>query len=304
MPSPEMLDKSKPFCIVTGAGGFIGSCLCDMLHESGYRYIAIAKNPLSKWPNKCRVQSKGSFLIRGDVSSCDWMNNYDVERILRDEKNFTIFHLASEVTAVQPSFGSLLSVSKSIHSLSSVIDLAARFSARIVFFSSQLAVHRGTSPYATMKYCCEQILRNHYKKNIIVRIPSVYGNGNFKLKKFSAGVVGIFLESFSNRCELNVYDQSSIKRTFSHVSDICKSILSLDAKENEGKTISITGEEFSAIEIANLVYDNKNDKHKILPISEKFEENEVPGENTEELKIKGTSLLEFIEHEKSKVLSG
>ena len=150
------------------------------------------------------------------------------------------------------------------------------YKGRIIFPSTRL-VYKGfkdtslkedsekefKTPYAINKYACEQYLKmynNRFGLNYSVfRICVPYGN--LASNEYSFGTVGFFLNKASKGENIALYGDGSQKRTFSHVSDICKILLK--ASNNEqilNDVYNIGGETLSLFEAANIVADKFNVK--------------------------------------------
>lgn len=150
------------------------------------------------------------------------------------------------------------------------------YKGRIIFPSTRL-VYKGIkntalkedsekefkTPYAINKYVCEQYLKmynNMFGLNYsIFRICVPYGNlvGN----EYSFGTVGFFLNKASKGENISLYCDGSQKRTFSHVSDICKILLKAsDNVQTLNDVYNIGGETLSLFEAANIVADKFNVK--------------------------------------------
>ena len=83
----------------------------------------------------------------------------------------------------------------------------------------------------------------------IFRICVPYGN---LFEKCSYGTVSFFLDRALNNQAITIYGDGSLKRTFTHVLDICRQILEV-AKQSvsDGECYNIGGETYSLNEVAN-----------------------------------------------------
>ena len=110
--------------------------------------------------------------------------------------------------------------------------------------------------YASSKYNGELYLNmyhNLYNINYtIFRICIPYGN--IFNNKFSYGTIGFFLESAKVNQKITLFGDGHLKRTFTHVLDICDQILKVSImNESDLECYNIHGETFSLYEIAKLI---------------------------------------------------
>lgn len=145
--------------------------------------------------------------------------------------------------------------------------------AKIIFPSTRL-VYKGKSEmlveaddkfpktlYAVNKLACEQLLavyQNMFGINYtIFRICVPYGNLFDKL--FSYGTIGFFLNKALKGEDISLFGDGSIRRTFSHVEDICANImLSLKNIKTNNDVFNIGGEDFSLFDVAKLIAEKYN----------------------------------------------
>jgi UDP-glucose 4-epimerase len=95
--------------------------------------------------------------------------------------------------------------------------------------------------------------RNLYDINFtIFRICVPYGN--IFNDKFSYGTIGFFLNSAKTNKKISLYGNGSLKRTFTHVLDICEQLVQVSLLDkSSGECYNISGETFSLNEIAVLI---------------------------------------------------
>ncbi|MCB9334551.1 MAG: NAD(P)-dependent oxidoreductase [Flavobacteriales bacterium] len=141
--------------------------------------------------------------------------------------------------------------------------------ARIIFPSTRL-VYKGIentflkeddekealTVYAQNKLSCENYLKM-YAKNFdvdytIFRICVPYGN--LLSKDYSYGTIGFFLNKASKNKDITLYGKGEVKRTFTHVEDICSSIIkTLDFKTSINTIFNIgSNDNLSLLEAAKL----------------------------------------------------
>ena len=153
--------------------------------------------------------------------------------------------------------------------------------ARVVFPSTRL-VYKGRSNYtlkeddaketktiyALNKLAAENLLwmyQNAFGINYTVfRICVPYGNlfGNV----YSYGTIGFFFDKASKMEDIVLFGDGTIRRSFTHVADICKTIY--DAILNDGtknQIFNIGGENLNLLEAATLVADKFGVGVKFMP---------------------------------------
>ncbi|MBF4517616.1 NAD-dependent epimerase/dehydratase family protein [Flavobacterium sp. ANB] len=141
--------------------------------------------------------------------------------------------------------------------------------ARIVFPSTRL-VYKGkqntllkedaeketNTIYALNKLTCEYILAMYQKafgiQYTIFRICVPYGS--LVKSEISYGTLGFFLQKAKNQQNIELYGDGSLRRTFTHVVDICNIIHSaIQYEESNGKTYNIGGENLSLLDVASEI---------------------------------------------------
>ncbi len=153
--------------------------------------------------------------------------------------------------------------------------------ARIIFPSSRL-VYKGRKNYAlkeedpketkTMyslnKLAAENILWMYHNafgiEYTVFRICVPYGN--LFDGAYSYGTIGFFLDKARNNEDILLFGDGSIRRTFTHVEDICANIY--NAILNEGSknhVLNIGGENLSLLEAATLVANKFGVGIKFMP---------------------------------------
>jgi UDP-glucose 4-epimerase len=144
-----------------------------------------------------------------------------------------------------------------------------RSKARLVFPSTRL-VYKGQrglalkegdekeakTLYAVNKLACEQILqmyRNVYELNYTVfRICVPYGN--LLQGRLSYGTLGFFLEKAMAGQNISLYGDGTLRRTFTHVGDICEKIrAAATLDESNGQIYNVGGEDLSLLDVARQI---------------------------------------------------
>ena len=141
--------------------------------------------------------------------------------------------------------------------------------ARIVFPSTRL-VYKGkqntllkedaeketNTIYALNKLTCEYILAMYQKafgiQYTIFRICVPYGS--LVKSEISYGTLGFFLQKAKNQQNIELYGDGLLRRTFTHVVDICNTIYTaIQYEESNGQTYNIGGENLSLLDVASEI---------------------------------------------------
>lgn len=110
--------------------------------------------------------------------------------------------------------------------------------------------------YASSKFAGELYLnmyRNMYGfDHTILRICVPYGQ--VVDGRLSYGTVGFFLERAAAGKPIVLYGDGQLKRTFTHVVDVCRQVVEVSAlQESGGECFNVDGETFSLVNVAGLI---------------------------------------------------
>jgi UDP-glucose 4-epimerase len=139
---------------------------------------------------------------------------------------------------------------------------------RVVFPSSRLVYKGADRPlpeeasleaktiYAANKIACELLLKAYgnafHIPSTVLRICVPYGNqlGN----GYSHGTIGNFIKQASQHGKIQLYGDGSLRRTFSHVADLCA--MTIEAAQTpacENEVFNLPGDDLSLHEAAALI---------------------------------------------------
>jgi UDP-glucose 4-epimerase len=227
--------------LVTGAGGFLGSCLTVRLAERGVRVIAASRRPMSPGPYASRL--------------CDVEDAEAVARLVDDTRPTTIFHLAShvrgsrELSAVLPTFRANLA--SAVHVLTAACQFECR---RVVLAASaeELPLDQpARSPYAAAKRAASEyarFFRSAYGLSVVsARIGMAYGPGQRDATKL---VPYVILEQLAARAPR--LTSGSRRADWVYVEDVIEALIAcMTAPDIEGEVVEIgTGRATSVGEVA------------------------------------------------------
>ena len=151
--------------------------------------------------------------------------------------------------------------------------------APIIIFPSTRLVYRGSNipltedapkeaktVYAANKLACEYLLQAYHVRYgipyAVVRICVPYGN--LVSANYSYGTIGFFLKQAESGGPITLYGDGSLRRTFTHVADICSAVDGLIQSSATG-IFNIGGEDLSLLDVARIVADKKGVEVKFVP---------------------------------------
>jgi UDP-glucose 4-epimerase len=142
------------------------------------------------------------------------------------------------------------------------------FRPRLIFPSTRL-VYRGSNAalreddpcepktiYAVNKLACEHLLRVYSNSfdidHTIYRICVPYGN--VVGTEYSYGTVGAFMKQAAANKVIRLFGDGSLRRTFTHVEDLCNQVLlSCFAESTRNQTLNTLGEDVSLRSVAEAI---------------------------------------------------
>lgn len=149
----------------------------------------------------------------------------------------------------------------------------SKYRPKVIFPSSRLVYKGSDRPlreddsketktiYAVNKLACEGLLNAYYQSfdipYTVFRICIPYGN--FVSNDYSFGTIGFFLRQAKSGKNITLYGGGNIKRTFTHIKDICHQIVECSLqRESDGEIYNIGGETMSLYEAATIIANKYN----------------------------------------------
>ena len=120
--------------------------------------------------------------------------------------------------------------------------------------------------YAANKLACEYLLQAYHVRYgipyAVVRICVPYGN--IISANYSYGTVGFFLKQAEKGGPITLYGDGSLRRTFTHVADICMAVEGLIRSDATG-IFNVGGQDMSLLDVAKFVAEKKQVEISFLP---------------------------------------
>lgn len=269
--------------LITGACGFIGSHLTEMMIKKGYNVIAFDRynsNNDYGWLNKSKYKKHIEFEL-GDIRDFD-----SVYKVMKKAK--TVFHLAALIGIPYSYISPLAYIKTNVEGTYNVLESSKILNFENVVITSTSETygsamytpmdeeHRlfGQSPYAASKISADQLsLSYHNSFNTpikIVRPFNVYGPRQ-STRAIIPTIISQLLRNSSKVCLGNL----NTSRDYTYVSDACEAFFHIyKSKKLIGEVINVgTNTNFTIKEIINTIISGMNlspkiitDKKRIRPV--------------------------------------
>ena len=240
--------SSKKIVLVTGGAGFIGSHLCQKLHESGKYEVFSLDNYFTGSINN---HIKGVNYIEGDTSQINELIEFSPDYI---------YHLG-EYSRVEQSFEDIELVWKyNKNGIFAVLQFCRKTKAKLIYAGSSTkfgdgGLGRSQSPYAWSKASNTELALNYgewYNINYaITYFYNVYGPREISEGKY-ATLIALFTKRKLDDKELTVVSPGTQKRNFTHVEDIINGLI-LVGENGYGDDYGIgSPDSYTILEIAKM----------------------------------------------------
>ena len=236
--------------LITGAGGFIGSHLVDLLVSEGHNVIGIDKKRISDWSVGQHCSNVSRVLDIRDMESL---------RYFKPSFSFDVcFHLAAE-SRIQPSFTDPLGcIMDNVWGTANVLQFCVESKCKRIIYAGSSTADDDVSKnvYATSKFQGEQLCRTWFQcfglTYHIARFYNVYGPRQEEEGPL-ATVIGIWERQYRNGEKLTITGDGTQRRDFTHVEDIVDGLYRIWVNNPDSEILSLgTSQNHSLVELAGL----------------------------------------------------
>ena len=271
--------------IVTGGAGFIGSHITDRLVKDGHSVVILDNLSSGK---KNQINKKAKFI------------NADIKNLNEIKKYFKgaeyVFHLAAQ-SRLQPSIiDPAVTFHDNINGTLNVLIAARDMGVRRVIFSASSSVYGDQKTFPLKEdaliqgYKTPYGLTKHMGEHMCRLFSGLYGLETVSLRYFNvygprqvtegayATVIGIFLRQLENNEPITIVSPGTIRRDFTHVSDIVNAnICAMKSKKvGKGEVVNIgTGRNYSINEVASLILSKVKPQGKKVYIPKRLGEAKI-----------------------------
>ena len=269
-----MIDKNKKI-LITGASGFIGSNLTELLIDKGFKLkILVHYNSFNSLGNLKFIDSeklKKIEIIRGDI------NDYNfIEEITKDIN--IIFHLAALI-AIPYSYNAPSSYFKTnIIGTNNILEAAKKNKVKKIIHTSTSEVYGDAqysrinenhpicaqSPYSASKIGADIVGESYFNSFNLPVTTAIPFNCYGPRQSLRSIIPSIISQALFNKGRIKV-GNTYPKRDFTYVEDTCNALISICGKKNnEGKTYNIgSGKSISIDELIKTIGNVLNIKIKL-----------------------------------------
>ena len=262
--------------LITGCAGFIGSHLCDRFISEGFNVTGIDNLITGSRDNVSRLSGNASFtFIEHDISS----------QIKIEQKIDLILHFACPASPKDYLKYPVETMKVNSTGTYNVLELAKEKSSRFVFASSseiygdplvhpQKEDYRGNvnpvgprSVYDESKRFSEALTTVYYNKfSVDTRILRIFNTYGQRMKSNDGRVISNFIYSAIKNENLVVNGDGSQTRSFCYISDMINAVFKASVTDRiNGEVLNLGNpEEFSIIELANVIINKTRSKSKIV----------------------------------------
>jgi len=232
----------KKNILVTGGAGFIGSHLCDYLHNEGHNILVLDNLSLGRKTNIEHLINKNNFeFIEGDILDSQLLDN------LFHTKSFDIvFHMAANSDIAQSYHNPNVDKDNTFMTTYVLLEMMKKYDVKKIVFASTSAIYGDTadvlhedygplkpvSHYGASKLASESFIssfvENYDLQAWIVRFPNVVG------ERATHGVIYDFIKKLrKDNTKLEVLGDGEQYKPYLYVKDLVEAILFVWKNSNE-----------------------------------------------------------------------
>jgi UDP-glucose 4-epimerase len=252
-------------CIVTGAAGFIGSHLCDLLLSEGHEVIGVDDFSTGRDSNLKLARSSGRFrLVRKSItevavsdiegSSVDWVfhlaGRADLVPSIQKPEEYFMVNVEGTFRILQ--LARALGVSRFLYTASSTCYGIAE-----VVPTPETYHSAPRHPYGLTKYLGEQLAMHWhlvYRLPVVsLRLFNVYGPRSRTTGAYGA-VFGVFLKQKLAGKAFTVVGDGQQTRDFTFVTDVAEAFLATAKSKVAGEVLNVgSGSTYSINHLVKLL---------------------------------------------------
>jgi UDP-glucose 4-epimerase len=265
--------------LVTGGAGFIGSHLVDHLLEAGHSVWAIDNLATGKRLNIAHLEHEPNFtFIEHELSSF-----LELDEVIQSIDG--IFHLAATVGVKNVLERPLYTAQNNLRASECVLELAAKYSKKVVFTSSSEVYGKSTKTsfaeddtlfiappdqarwvYATTKIMEETLVMSYVReKNLPATVVRLFNTVGDRQSAEYGMVIPRFLQQALKNQNLIVYGDGTQRRCFVYVKDVVRGLYQLmQSSKANGQVVNLgSTENVTIAQLAELVIKKTNSNSNI-----------------------------------------
>ena len=259
--------------LVTGADGFIGSHLCEVLTQKGFKVKALSYyNSFNFWGHL----EKSPFLKDIQVISGDIRDSSFCQNLVKDVD--IIFHLASLIAIPYSYVAPQSYIDTNIQGTLNILEAVKNQNIKKIIHTSTSEVYGSAiytpidekhplqpqSPYSASKISADMLALSYYHSfNMPIMIARPF-NAYGPRQSARAIIPTIITQILSGAKELKLGDLTPT-RDLNFVLDTCEGFLAISELENYGEVFNIgSGIEYSMQEVVDTIKELLNSDIKII----------------------------------------
>ncbi|MCM3269669.1 UDP-glucuronic acid decarboxylase family protein [Paenibacillus elgii] len=255
--------------VVTGAAGFLGSCLTKKLLLEGNQVIGLDNLLTGRVSNLTEIRNHANFMfIQMDVVSENILSMEPLTEV--DE----IYHLASPASPKFYQSAALDTMAVNTIGTKNMLELAKSNGARLVYTSTseaygdpevhpQQEMYRGNVNTWGPRACYDEAKRlgevycyEYYRQfQVRVKVARIFNTYSANLRNDDGRVISNFVNQAIRGQDITVYGDGSQTRSFCYVDDTIQGLMRMMEKEAAtGEIINLGNPlEYTVLQVAELV---------------------------------------------------
>ena len=260
--------------LVSGGAGFLGSHLCNMLLENGNDLICVDNFYTGTKENVAHLLDKPGFeLMRHDITFPLYL---EVDEI---------YNLACPASPIHYQLDPVQTTKTSVHGAINMLGLAKRLNAKIFQASTSEVygdptIHPQTEDYCGNvnpigprscydegKRCAETLFFDYYRQqNLNIKVARIFNTYGPRMHPNDGRVISNFIVQALHEKDITIYGDGSQTRSFCYVDDLIDVIVKfMDTEHGFTGPMNIGNpDEFTILELAEIVIEQTNSKSKII----------------------------------------